>query len=270
MRNDVQSADSPQPEFETEFDSVGEPISRVDAKLKVTGRALYLEDIELSGMLVGKMLRSTCAHGKIVSIDTSEACKVPGVVGIVTGEDLDFLHGESLSDEPYLARGKVRYVGEAVAGVAAVDEASAVKARDLIKVVYEPKPAVFDAVKAVKPDAPKVHKDVGTYQCAPGITAIPDTNICNHFQLDRGDIEAGFKASDRIFEDDYRSFPGMLGEPEIGFAFCRIELVAHYGDRVEFHALLPDISVRPERQDSNGDAGYRSGRQPLVGGSAAT
>jgi carbon-monoxide dehydrogenase large subunit len=199
----MQKAKHPHPDLEAEFDSVGEPVSRVDAKLKVTGRALYLEDMELTGMLYGKMLRSTCAHGKIVSIDTSEAEKVPGVVGVVTGEDLDFLHGESLSDQPYLARGKVRYIGEAVAGVAAVDEATAETARNLIKVVYEPLPTVFDAVKAAKPDAPMVHKDVGTYECAPGITTIPNTNICNHFQLDRGDMEAGFAASDRIFEDTF-------------------------------------------------------------------
>ncbi len=177
MPNDVKTAARPRPNSEAEFDSVGKSVARSDAKLKVTGRALYIEDIEFNGMLYGKMLRSTCAHGTIVRIDTSEAEKVPGVVGIVTGEDLDFLHGESLVDEPCLARGKVRYIGEAVAGVAAVDEKTAERARDLIKVEYEPLPAVFDAVKAAKPEAPLLHKDLATYKCAPGIVPMPNTNI---------------------------------------------------------------------------------------------
>ncbi|MCH7486327.1 MAG: hypothetical protein IIC04_05000 [Proteobacteria bacterium] len=123
--------EKPLTKLEEDFDCVGSSIGRVDARRKVTGRAEYLEDIKLTGMLYGKMLRSTQAHARIISIDTSEAEKLPGVKGVVTGADLDFLHGESLSDEPYLARGKVRYVGEAVAGVAAEDEATADAARAL-------------------------------------------------------------------------------------------------------------------------------------------
>ncbi|MEE9196357.1 MAG: xanthine dehydrogenase family protein molybdopterin-binding subunit, partial [Alphaproteobacteria bacterium] len=182
---------------------VGDSISRVDVRRKVTGRAVYMEDIRLTGMLYGKMLRSTCPHGAIVSIDTSRALKLPGVRGIVTGDDLDFLHGESLTDEPYLARGKVRYVGEAVAGVAAEDEATAAHAVALIKVEYEPLAAIFDPEEAAKPDAPRLHQDLHDYVTVAGIEPIKGTNICNHFQLERGDIEAGFAASDHIFEDTF-------------------------------------------------------------------
>ena len=195
--------EKPLTNLKEDFDCVGSSIGRVDARRKVTGRAEYLEDIKLTGMLYGKMLRSTQAHARIISIDTSEAEKLPGVKGVVTGADLDFLHGESLSDEPYLARGKVRYVGEAVAGVAAEDEATADAARALIKVEYEPRPAVFDPLKAAEPDAPRLHEDLHTYEKAPGITPLAGTNICNHFQLERGDIEAGFAASDHIFEDTF-------------------------------------------------------------------
>ncbi len=182
---------------------VGKSVSRVDARRKVTGRAVYMEDIKLAGMLYGKMLRSTCAHARIVGIDTSEAEKVPGVHGIVTGEDLDFLHGESFSDEPSLARGKVRYIGEAVAGVAAEDEAAAERATALIKVEYEPLPTVFDPVEAAGPDAPRIHESLYEYAHAAGIEPIAGTNICNHFQLERGNIEAGFATSDHIFEDTF-------------------------------------------------------------------
>ena len=203
MTNEPTMAVGPPEEPGEEFVHVGESVARVDARRKVTGRAIYMEDIRLAGMLYAKMLRSTCPHGRIVGIDTSEAEKLPGVLGVVTGDELDFLHGESFSDEPYLARGKVRYVGEAVAGVAARDEATAGKAVSLIRVEYDPLPAVFDPLIAAQPDAPRIHQDLDKYSHAPGIEPIAGTNICNHFKLDRGDIEAGFAASDHIFEDTF-------------------------------------------------------------------
>src|SRR5512140_582334 len=98
---------------------VGKRALRDDAREKVTGAALFLEDMKLAGMLHGKALRSRYAHARIVRIDTSAAEKLPGVRGIVTGAELPFLHGESLHDEPLLARDRVRYLGEAVAAVAA-------------------------------------------------------------------------------------------------------------------------------------------------------
>ncbi|NIW09114.1 MAG: hypothetical protein GWN33_00360, partial [Gammaproteobacteria bacterium] len=109
---------------------------------KVTGRAVYIEDIQLRGMLYGKVLRSKYAHARIVSIDTSRAEKLPGVKGVVTGADLPFLHGESLVDEPFLAREKVRYLGEGLVAVAALDEGTAEEALELIEVDYEELPAV--------------------------------------------------------------------------------------------------------------------------------
>jgi carbon-monoxide dehydrogenase large subunit len=201
---------------------VGGSVARVDARQKVTGRAIYMEDIRLSGMLYGKMLRSPCAHAKIISIDISEAVALPGVLGVVTGEDMEYLHGESLTDEPCLARGKVRYIGEAVAGVAAEDEATALKAIGLIKVEYVPLPAVFDAVKATSAAAPIVHEDLHDYGCAPGIVAIKGTNICNHFQLERGDIEAGFAASDHIFEDNFTTQAQQHCSIEPHGAICKV------------------------------------------------
>ena len=136
------------------YQTVGQPIPRSDARDKVTGRAQYLEDLQLAGMLYGKVLRSTHAHARILRIDASRAEKLPGVRGVVIGSDLPFLHGESMYDEPFLARDKVRYKGEAVAAVAAVDEETAEKALQLIAVEYEDLPAVFDPLEAVKPAAP--------------------------------------------------------------------------------------------------------------------
>jgi carbon-monoxide dehydrogenase large subunit len=190
------------------YSYVGNSPIRLDAKSKVTGRAVYVEDIQLRGMLYGKVLRSKYAHARILSIDTSRAEKHPGVKGVVTGVDMPFLHGESLVDEPFLPRDKVRYLGEGVVAVAAVDERTAEEALELIEIDYEELPPVFDPTEAAKPEAPLIHEELGSYNHAPGINPIPSTNICNHFQLRKGDVEKGFAESDHIFEDTFTT--GMV------------------------------------------------------------
>ncbi len=201
---------------------IGQSCLRADAREKVTGSALYLEDLKLAGMLYGKMLRSPYAHARILHIDTSEAEKLPGVRGVVTGADLPFLHGESMHDEPYMARGKVRYKGEAVAGIAATDEETAERALQSIKVEYEECPAVFDPLEAVKPGAPLLHDRVEGYRRAPGIRPIPGTNICNHFELVCGDVEEGFAQADHIFEDTFTTPMQQHCCIEPHMAICRI------------------------------------------------
>jgi len=201
------------PDVMEQYEYVGKSPIRLDAKSKVTGRAVYIEDIQLRGMLYGKVLRSTYPHARILSIDTSGAEKLPGVKGVVIGADLPFLHGESLVDEPFLARDKVRYVGEGVAAIAAVDEATAEEALELIKVDYEELPAVFDPIDAAKPEAPLIHEHLGNYNHAPGMNPIPGTNICNHFQLRKGNVEKGFAESDHIFEDAFTT--GMVQHASI-------------------------------------------------------
>lgn len=185
------------------FAYVGRSPNRLDAKSKVTGRAVFIEDIQMRGMLYGKVLRSPYPHAWIKSIDTSRVEKMPGVVGVVTGDDIPFLHGESLHDDSFLARGKVRYAGEGVVAVAAVDEATAEAALEMIDVAYEVLPTVFDPVEAAKPDAPVIHEALETYQHAPGINPVPGTNICNHFKLRKGDVEKGFEEADHVFEDTF-------------------------------------------------------------------
>ncbi len=187
-----------------QLDIVGTSSIRVDARDKVMGKAIYIDDIQVPGMLHGKVLRSRYPHARIVRIDTSRAEKLPGVLGVVTGADVPFIHGESLLDEPFLARDKVRYTGEGVAVVAAVDVATAEHALELIRVEYKELPAVFDPVEATEPGAPLIHENVGTYtRAASNIKPIPGTNICNHFQLKTGDVEKGFAESDYIFEDTF-------------------------------------------------------------------
>jgi len=105
-----------------QFDCVGTSPPRLDAKSKVTGNAIFIEDMQFRGMLYGKALRSKYAHARIVSIDTSKAKKLAGIKGVVIGSELPYTHGEALRDKPLIARDKVRYLGEAVAAVAAVSE----------------------------------------------------------------------------------------------------------------------------------------------------
>lgn len=184
---------------------VGKPLVRTDGMRKVTAQVTYGVDFKLPGMLYGKLLRSPHPHARIVRIDTSQAEALPGVKGVVTGKDSpEGLFGSRINDQPPLAREKVRYIGEPVAGVAAIDEATAEKALDLIEVEYEELPAVFDPVEAMKPDAPLIHEKLGEYQFSPIIChPVPGTNILSYMKIRHGDIADGFAGSDFVFEDTF-------------------------------------------------------------------
>ncbi len=205
------------------MECIGKSPVRVDARDKVMGIATYIDDMKLPGMLFGKVLRSKYSHARILRIDISRAEKMPGVKGVVTGADIPFLHGESLCDEPFLAIDKVRYMGEGVAAVAAVDEETAEKALNLITVEYEELPALFDPVEAAKPAAPLIHENLETYVCPPTVNPIKGTNICNHFQLQKGDVEKGFKESDHIFEDTFTTQMQQHCSIEPHGAICLID-----------------------------------------------
>src|SRR6266700_4364102 len=118
---------------------VGTPRAKVDAYVKVTGRAVYADDIILPRMLYGRLLRSPHAHARILSIDTRRALELPGVLAVITGEDLPQRFGilPSSQDEYALAIGKVRYVGDPIAAVAALDPDILDEAMKLIHVEYE-------------------------------------------------------------------------------------------------------------------------------------
>jgi 4-hydroxybenzoyl-CoA reductase subunit alpha len=179
-----------------EYSLIGKRIPRIDAREKVTGKALYTDDISMSGMLCGMILRSPLAHARIVRIDTKKAMKLPGVKAIVTGEDtLKVKYGvisrsEKYMDEYPLAVDRVRFRGEEVAAVAALDPDVALEALDLIDVEYAELPAVFTPEEAMKPGAPQIHDH------APG-------NISREFHMNEGDVEKGFQESDLVREDTF-------------------------------------------------------------------
>ncbi len=185
------------------YSYVGKGVPRIDAFEKITGTAQFTTDLKLPGMLYTKLVKSPHPHARILKIDTSEAEKVPGVRAILTGEDAPYKLGIYICDKEPLARGKVRYVGEAVVAVAADTEEIAEQAVELIKVEYDELPAIFDQREALKPDAPLVHEELGKYRRAPFIFPQPSTNIANHFKIRKGDVEKGFAEADVIVENEF-------------------------------------------------------------------
>ncbi|HLG65353.1 MAG TPA: molybdopterin cofactor-binding domain-containing protein [Ktedonosporobacter sp.] len=170
---------------------VGTPRPKVDAYGKVTGRALYADDIMLPRMLYGRLLRSPHAHARILSIDVRRALELPGVVAVITGEDLPQKFGilPSSQDELALAIDKVRYVGDPVAAVAALDPETLDEAMKLINVQYEELPALMSIDEALSHPEVKINDDARI------------GNIHKAVAYDFGDVEAGFADADYIRED---------------------------------------------------------------------
>jgi 4-hydroxybenzoyl-CoA reductase alpha subunit len=160
---------------------------KADAIAKATGEAVYADDIALPRMAHGKILRSPHAHARILSIDTSAASAMPGVFAVLVGAELPtpFCVIPWTPDETALAVGKVRYIGEGVAAVAAVDEDTANAACAAIRVAYEPLPAVIDPAAALAPGAPLVHEV--DWKGRPW-----ENNICKEVELSFGEVDAGF------------------------------------------------------------------------------
>lgn len=145
-----------------EFSVIGKSVPKIDGRVKVTGQARYASDLKFPGMLYGKILTSPHAHARIVNIDTSEAEKLPGVKAVITHEDVPskkYDISPARWDENIFCIDKVRFVGDKVAAVAAVDEETVYKALKLIKVEYEVLPAVFDPFEAMKEEAPLIHDE---------------------------------------------------------------------------------------------------------------
>ncbi|MBF8984225.1 xanthine dehydrogenase family protein molybdopterin-binding subunit [Lutibacter sp. B2] len=182
---------------------VGTSVNRVDGIKKVTGDLKYVDDLKFPRMLYAAVKRSTRPHAKIIHIDISKAEKLPGVKVITTGKDFPKRVGLYLEDKNFLAVDKVRYMGEAVAAVAAETEEIAHEAVKLIEIEYEDLPIVTNALDAMKEDAPLIHPDLGTYKYASVFAPKPDTNISNHYKVRKGDVEEAFKKADYIFENDF-------------------------------------------------------------------
>jgi CO/xanthine dehydrogenase Mo-binding subunit len=171
--------------------SVGKRIPKRDAIDKVTGRAAYIQDLKVPGMLYGKILRSKYPHARIVRIDTSLAKKLLGVRAVITAEDVPQIRYGFMKDQPMLKSGKVRSYRDEVAAVAAIDPEIAAEALNLITVEYESLPGVFDPVEAMKADAPLVHEENKS-----NLLKLP-------WKLVAGDVEEARKSSAFVAEDEF-------------------------------------------------------------------
>ena len=187
----------------TELKYVGKNITRPDAVQKATGKARFLDDIRLPGMLHAAILRPEHAHARIVSIETGEAERAPGVVKVVTGAGCDFRYGDNIRDFRPMAVDRVRYIGEPLAAVIADNPHHARQALKLIRVAYEPLPVYTDARAALAEDAVLIHPDSGDFWHLPGLGPKPGTNIANHCRLRKGDVEAGFAAAEVTVEGEF-------------------------------------------------------------------
>lgn len=198
------------------YSVVGKRLPDVAGAAKLTGAARFISDIYLPGMLIGRVLHSQYAHARVVSIDIAKAERLPGVVTVVTPKDVPqkqytarlmnyfTLSGIDVSavHDTYVLNNKLRYVGDAVAAVAAVDEKVAEVALELINVEHEQLPTVFDELEAVKEDAPQIHDFVHRWQAGKPAKEVVEHNIGIHVaHVPVGDVEKGFDESDYIFQE---------------------------------------------------------------------
>jgi CO/xanthine dehydrogenase Mo-binding subunit len=209
---------------------IGRSLPRLESRAKVTGTAEYIHNLRLPGMLYGKICRSTVPHGRIRCIETRAAAAIGGVHRVVTAADIRTViaepyYGPAFHDQPILAEGKVRHVGEPVAAVLAADPHIAEQAAQAIEIDYEPMPAVFDEVEALS-SAVFVHdqlKPAGTFADLKHLVGRRDTNIALDFHLRRGDPAKAFANAEQVFEHTFRTQQTMHTplEPHVALADAR-------------------------------------------------
>jgi 4-hydroxybenzoyl-CoA reductase subunit alpha len=246
---------------------VGESVPRIDAPDLATGRAIFTDDIRLPAMLHGKILSSPHAHARIRKIDTSRAEALPGVKAVLTAAEVpETCYGVSPAryDEQVLAGDRVRYVGDEVAAVAAVDEETCRKALDAIEVDYEILPAVFDPFEAMEQGAPRVHDH-------PRFERNINTRVDWHF----GDVDKGFAEAEVIREESFtgnRTYQSPMEphcalarwEPEGRVTLWTSTQVPHYVQHQLGRLLeIPEGDIRVVMTHCGGGFGGKAQVNPL-------
>ena len=173
---------------------IGESVPMLDSLARVTGTVDYMVNLRLPNMLFGKIVRSQAPHAKLLKLDVANALQIPGVVAILTGDDLgaNAFYGVAIKDQGVVAVDRVRYVGEPIAVIAAESLSAAEEAALLIDIEYDELPSVFDAQEAIQTGAPALHEKY-------------TSNIFKHAKLRHGDMNAAFTKADEIFEDTFTS-----------------------------------------------------------------
>jgi len=254
---------------------IGQSVIRVDARAKVTGEAKFPGDFSMPGMLQAKIRFAGRPHARVISVDTSQAEAIPGVVAIFTARDVPVNeYGLQTSDQPVLCgpgssrpgADVVRWVGDQVALVVAETEDAAARARDLIQIEYEDLPVVTDPFEALKPDAVQLHPHRRPNPIHPELTT--EGNLICHHQIRKGSVEAAWAEADVIVEADYRtpSQEHAYLQPEAGLAYI--------DDEGRVTASSPDsgpgrIGTRSPTRWASRRSGCASSTRPSAGLSAA-
>ena len=197
-------------ERETPPSPISESVPRRDGVAKVTGGARFTTDVALPGMAHARLLRSPYAHARIVSIDVSAARAHPGVIAVVTADDLpdvNLYYGHALADHPLIATGKVRFAGEPVVGVVAEDAATAEEALRLIDLDFEPLPVVTTVEASLEDDAPVIHETAAEQRPHRGFEENIErtkANVCSHSRQAYGDIDRAFADAAFVIEGEFR------------------------------------------------------------------
>jgi len=243
---------------------VGHNVPRIDSYERVTGRATYTGDVRLPGMLFARVLRSPHPHARIRSIDTSRAEALPGVRAVVTHETHELIYssgsiagGRQYSDAAkdvtrnvrYMFDNPVRFVGQPVAAVAAVDRHVAEEALELIEIDYEELPFVIDPEEALEPGAPPIWPE--------GNLALDGSNQARPSGGTSGDPEAGFRAADQVFEDRYTTAFVQDGQMEPRSALAQWE-----GDKVTIYT--PTQGISNCRHDNARDLGLEDHQVQII------
>ncbi len=244
--------------------TVGPPTPRIDAVERVTGRAAYTGDVQLPGMVYGRVLRSPHPHARIRAVDVSQAEALPGVLAVITHERAPVVWGagsvsggrqyndsikEITRHRRFLFNNPVRFVGDPVATVAAVDRHVAEEALRLITVDYEPLPFVLEPEEALEPDAVKIWPE--------GNLAPDVDNGLQPMTTRRGDTEAGFAAADRVFEDRYSTAFAHDAQME-----RRASVAAWDGDKLTLYT--PTQGISNCRHDTARDLGMPEDKVRVV------
>ena len=183
---------------------VGQSVTKIDGREKVSGAALFTDDLEFGpDLLYAEVVEGPHAHAIINSINISEALKVPEVLTVVTGKDFPYNFGLYMNDRYIFAQDRVRFYGEQIAAVVARTPHAAKIAAQLIKVNYTPLPKVLNPLEAIKEGAECIHPDLKNYTHVPWFFPKPDTNIAHHRKIRKGDAEKGFQEADFVLEDTY-------------------------------------------------------------------
>lgn len=205
--------------------AIGKNVRRKDAWDKVTGRAIYTDDLSTAGVLSARLLTSTHAHARIARLDTSKALRLPGVKSVLTGSACPELFGPLLQDRPALARDVVRYAGEPVALVVALDEHTAERAVRLIDVSYDPLPIALTPSEALAAGAPPIHEKAGGYKkVLADIYPESGTNIASRYRMRKGSTAEAFLRCKSVVER--RFFLPPSGHLAMEIRTARAEIAA--------------------------------------------